>query len=412
MSSLLEQVKSKYAAVAASELSGAHAGVRSVAEAFGYTSDQLASIPQEAHMGLSCGNPIATANLKPGEVLVDLGSGGGIDVLLASLKVGPEGKAIGIDMTPEMIERARKSAAKFGQGTCPGNVEFRLGQIEKLPLDDHSVDCLTSNCVLNLVSDKAAAFREMYRVLKPGGRVAVSDIALKNPLPEELARSVAAYVGCIAGAIPVADYERLLREAGFDAVQIVDTKKDLNAYAKIDNQAGCCGAGTCDGVGKKDPSLLQEMADLIARHDVNQYAASVQVYALKADLPHSPTEVPMKTLEIFDRPLCCSTGICGPSVDPALAHFAADLAWLKQHGIDVRRYNLAHEAAAFTKYADVKEALHAGQVQCLPLVRIEGQIVSQGKYPSRGQLAAWCGIDAAPTVEAAGRSCCAPSCCS
>ncbi len=281
MRSILEEVKSKYAAVAASDLSGAHAGVQSVAKAFGYTAEQLESIPHEANMGLSCGNPIATANLKPGEVLVDLGSGGGIDVLLASLKVGPSGKAIGIDMTPEMIERAFNSAVKFGQGACPANVEFRQGQIETLPLEDNSVDCLTSNCVLNLVLDKASAFREMYRVLKPGGRVAVSDIALKNPLPEELAPSVAAYVGCIAGAIPMTDYERLLREAGFEDVQIVDTKKDLNVYAKIENQTGCCGTGAQEEVTNA-PGLLREMAALIARHDVNQYAASVQVYALKA----------------------------------------------------------------------------------------------------------------------------------
>lgn len=120
----------------------------------------------------------------------------------------------------------------------------------------------------------------------------------------------------------------------------------------------------------------------------------------------------MKTIEVFDRPLCCSTGICGPSVDPALVHFAADLAWLKKQGIDVRRYNLAHEPAAFTKYADVKEALRLGQVQCLPLVRIDGQIVSQRIYPSRDQLARWCGIEPVPTAEDAGRTCCSASCCS
>lgn len=119
----------------------------------------------------------------------------------------------------------------------------------------------------------------------------------------------------------------------------------------------------------------------------------------------------MKNLEVFDRPLCCSTGVCGPSVDPALVQFAADLAWLKIQGIEVRRYNLAHEAAAFTKYADVKEALRVGQLQCLPLVRMDGQIVSQGKYPSRDQLAQWCGVKAVPTVEAVEKTCCSSSCC-
>lgn len=282
--SVVDQVRSRYAAVAASGLSGAQAGVRSVAEAFGYTPEELAAVPDEAHLGLSCGNPTATARLRPGEVVVDLGSGAGIDVLLASLKIGPAGKAIGIDMTAEMVERAKASAVKFGQDVAPPNVEFRLGRIESLPLADASIDCLISNCVINLVPDKRAAFREMYRVLKHGGRVALSDIALKRELPEELARSVAAYVGCVAGAIPIAEYERLLREVGFADVQVVDTRKDLSAYAKIEGQSGCC-AGSCgcdSAAAPRSAALLSEMADLIARHDVNDYAASIQVYALKA----------------------------------------------------------------------------------------------------------------------------------
>src|SRR6516162_8781666 len=211
---ILEQVQSKYAAVAASTLSSEQAGVRAVAEAFGYSPEELASIPAEANMGLSCGNPTATAHLKPGEVVVDLGCGGGLDVLLAAPKVGPSGKAIGIDMTPEMIERAKANAGRAGVN----NVEFHLATIDRLPLADDSADCIISNCVINLAPDKRAVFREMFRVLKPGGRVAVSDIALKCELPVELARSVAAYVGCVAGAIPIAEYERGLKEAGFASV--------------------------------------------------------------------------------------------------------------------------------------------------------------------------------------------------
>src|SRR5262249_42478039 len=159
-------------------------------------------------MGLSCGNPTAFAHLRPGEVVVDLGCGGGLDVLLAAGKVGPTGKAIGIDMTPEMLERARRNAARPVHGGVAANVEFHLATIDRLPLPDGTVDCLISNCVVNLAPDKRAVFREMWRVLKPGGRVAVSDIALKQPLPDELARDVGAYIGCIAGAIAVADYER------------------------------------------------------------------------------------------------------------------------------------------------------------------------------------------------------------
>ena len=215
---------------------------------------------------------------------MDLGSGGGLDVFLAARKVGPAGRAIGIDMTPEMVERARANAAKQGLG----NVEFHLSTIDKLPLPDGSVDCIVSNCVINLAPDKPAVFREMFRVLKPGGRVAVSDIALKNPLPDEVAGSVAAYVGCVAGAIPVADYERMLREAGFEGVQVIDAGKDLNAYAKVEGGEGCCSpapdsSGSCCGAtAEAAPDLHKGLAQLLTRFDVNQYAASVRVFAVKS----------------------------------------------------------------------------------------------------------------------------------
>src|SRR3954454_9170153 len=207
-------VREKYGAVAASSLSSEHAGVHRVAEAFGYTAEELASVPAEANMGLSCGNPTATANLRPGEVVVDLGSGGGLDVFLAATKVGPTGKAIGIDMTPEMLERARANAARQGLG----NVEFHEATIDKLPLPDGSVDCVISNCVINLAPDKGAVLREIARVLKPGGRLAVSDIALKKPLPAEIGDDLLAYVGCIAGAIPIDEYVTGLESAGFSDV--------------------------------------------------------------------------------------------------------------------------------------------------------------------------------------------------
>src|SRR5580693_8636510 len=211
MARAIEQaVQAKYGAVAQSDLSSDRAGVRAVAEAFGYTAAELASIPAAANMGLSCGNPTATAHLGPGEVVVDLGSGGGLDVFLAAQKVGPAGRAIGIDMTPAMIERARSNAAATGYT----NVEFLLAGIDRLPLDDASADCVISNCVLNLAPDKPAVFREIFRVLKPGGRLAVSDIALKGELPESIASSLAAYVGCIAGAIRIDTYRDELLRAG------------------------------------------------------------------------------------------------------------------------------------------------------------------------------------------------------
>jgi SAM-dependent methyltransferase len=241
MSQTIQQaVQSKYGSVATSDLSSEHAGVRAVAEAFGYTPEELAAIPAEANMGLSCGNPTAFASLRPGETVVDLGCGGGLDVFLASARVGPTGKAIGIDMTPEMLERARKNAAKGIDGKPIPNVEFHQATIDKLPLPDASVDCVISNCVINLAPNKPAVFREIARVLKPGGRLAVSDIALKKPLPAEIGSDLLAYVGCIAGAILIDDYRRQLREAGFAAVEVVDTGKDLNAYAQVEDQAACC----------------------------------------------------------------------------------------------------------------------------------------------------------------------------
>src|SRR5690349_17605042 len=241
MSDVVERaVKSKYGAVALSGLSSDHAGVCAVAEAFGYTPEELASIPAEANMGLSCGNPTARANLRPGEVVVDLGCGGGLDVFLAAAKVGPAGRAIGIDMTPEMLERARRNAAAANNGRGFANVEFHQATIDQLPLPDASVDCVISNCVINLAPDKPAVFREIARVLKAGGRLAVSDIALKQSLPPEIGQDMMAYVGCISGAILIEDYKQQLFDAGFANVQVIDSESDLNAYAKIENQSGCC----------------------------------------------------------------------------------------------------------------------------------------------------------------------------
>jgi SAM-dependent methyltransferase len=285
---LLNSVRAKYGAVAESSLSTEHAGVKAVAEAFGYSADELTSIPSEANMGLSCGNPIATAFLKPGEVVVDLGSGGGLDVFLASRKVGPTGRAIGIDMTPAMIERARTNAKTGGYE----NVEFHLAAIDHLPLADASVDCVISNCVLNLAPDKPAVFREIARVLKPGGRLAISDIALKAELPQEIAQSLAAYVGCIAGAIRIDDYRAGLLAAGFANVQVVDSGADLNAYAKVENQSGCCSPAmnTADALTvlpdacctpQPPASLHEELSSLLSQYDVNAAAASVKVFALK-----------------------------------------------------------------------------------------------------------------------------------
>lgn len=200
----------------------------------GYTAGDLASLPEGANMGLSCGNPTALAGLKPGETVLDLGSGGGFDVFIAGPKVGPAGRVIGVDMTSDMISKARGNVAAYRERTGLDNVEFRLGEIEHLPVADNSVDVIISNCVINLSPDKPQVWSEMFRVLKPGGRVAVSDLALLQPIPPEVAGMVEALVGCIAGAVLVDDTERMVAEAGFVNVSLeaeqayVDNMMDFN----------------------------------------------------------------------------------------------------------------------------------------------------------------------------------------
>jgi arsenite methyltransferase len=316
--SIEKAVKERYGSVALSGLSSENEGVRAVAEAFGYTAEELAAIPAGANMGLSCGNPLATASLREGEVVVDLGSGGGLDIFLAARKVGARGRAIGVDMTPEMVELARRNASKL-EGGAPSNVEFRQATIEDLPLEDSSVDCVISNCVINLAPDKRAVFREVARVLKPGGRLAVSDIALKRPLPTELSADMLAYVGCIAGAISIAEYRQGLVEAGFKEVAVIDSGADLNAYSLVEGQSGCCSpamteesaaaaeaskslqaaASSCCAPAESKPALAittccapasepadggalhESLNEILSRYNVNDYAASVKVFAVK-----------------------------------------------------------------------------------------------------------------------------------
>jgi SAM-dependent methyltransferase len=191
-----------------------------LARELGYSVEELKSLPDGANMGLSCGNPAALAALKPGEVVLDLGSGGGFDVFIAGRKVGATGRAIGVDMTPEMLAKARRNTASYRKETGLDNVEFRLGEIEHLPVADNSVDVIISNCVINLSPDKAQVWREMARVLKPGGRVAVSDMALLKPLPPEVLKMVEALVGCVAGAVLVSETGRMAKEAGLTGINL------------------------------------------------------------------------------------------------------------------------------------------------------------------------------------------------
>ncbi len=416
---LLENVQHQYAAVARSGLSNNSKAVRAVAEAFGYTTEDLASLPPQANMGLSCGNPVAVAGLRTGEVAVDLGCGGGLDVFLAAQRVGPTGKAIGIDMTLDMIQRARAGAAKVGAT----NVEFHLAEIDHLPLPDASVDCVISNCVINLAPDKAKVFREILRVLKPGRRVAISDIALRQPLPPAVAESVQAYVGCIAGALLISDYERMLREAGFDAVVVSETGADLNAYAQA-SSGGCCSTkaeACCSPSESVDgaPSLHDGLAEVLEQFDANAYAASVRVHAVKSASVDSDKplreEKSMKTIEVYDKPMCSSTGVCGPKVDPVLPRFAADLDWLRTQGHRVDRFNLAQQPDAFVRNKEVHELLATLGTSCLPLIVVDGRIVSRRGYPSREMLTLWTTTEqnqsVLPVLGDGGGCCSGSKCC-
>ncbi len=230
-----EFVKDRYAQIAAkSESCGSCCSSCSPdytkqAESIGYSKQEIDNIPDSSVMGLGCGNPTALAELKEGEIVVDLGSGGGIDVFLAAQKVGKTGKVIGIDMTPEMIMKAEKNAMTGGYN----NVSFKLGEIEQMPLEDDSADVIISNCVINLATDKLAVFKEMFRVLKTGGRFIISDFVTDGGLPEEIRKSAEAWAGCIAGALEKQEYLDIIRKAGFKEIEVTGEKTyDLTGMDK------------------------------------------------------------------------------------------------------------------------------------------------------------------------------------
>jgi arsenite methyltransferase len=233
---------------------------REFAKGIGYSEKELSAIPEEANLGLSCGNPTAAAGLKEGETVLDLGSGAGFDCFLASKQVGQRGKIIGVDMTPEMIEKARANARKNGIE----NVDFRLGEIEDLPVEDGSVDVVISNCVVNLSSDKEKVFHEVGRVLRPGGRIAISDIALKRKLPRKILKSIEAYVGCVGGAILVDEYRSMVENAGF---------KDVIITLK--------GASACIDKDTKDPIGRAVLDSLGENESLNDYVVSLYVQGRK-----------------------------------------------------------------------------------------------------------------------------------
>ncbi|MFO0563174.1 MAG: arsenic resistance N-acetyltransferase ArsN2 [Polyangiales bacterium] len=250
------------------------------AEKLGYSAEDIAALPDGANMGLGCGNPAVIAALREGETVLDLGAGGGIDCFLASKKVGAKGKVIGVDMTPAMVTKARSNAAKGGYG----NVDFRLGEIEHLPVADNSVDVILSNCVVNLSPDKDAVFREAFRVLNDGGRLAISDIVLLAPLPETLKSSVDALTGCVSGAIEVAAIERSLRAAGFSSVDVA-VKEESREFIK----------------------------DWLPGSGAENFVASAAITATKGTPRVEPAKVQKQKVALGTKPeACCAPGCCDP----------------------------------------------------------------------------------------------------
>lgn len=236
---------------------------KSISRSIGYSDDEINAVPSDANLGLGCGNPVAIAELKEGDVVLDLGSGAGFDVFLAARRVGCTGRVIGLDMTPEMIKKARANALK-GHFT---NVEFRLGEIEEIPAESNSVDVVISNCVINLSPDKRSVFKEAFRVLKPGGRMMISDLVLEKELPKAVRDSVEAYVGCLSGAIRKRTYLDHIRQAGFQGLRIV---------SQVNFPVEAMANDTAARAIKNNPGIRQE--DI---KKIGSSVASIRVTAVK-----------------------------------------------------------------------------------------------------------------------------------
>lgn len=328
-----------------------------------YSGDQESALPETAVLAsLGCGNPTALAQLHPGETVLDLGSGGGIDVLLSARRVGPTGKAFGLDMTDDMLALARENQQKAGAT----NVEFLKGEIENIPLPDNSVDVIISNCVINLSADKDRVLREAFRVLKPGGRFAVSDVVVRGEVPAEARRSMELWAGCIAGALEESDYRSKLAAAGFSAVDLEPTR----VYTREDAVEFLAGTGF-------DPA------------EVDGKFASMFIRARK------PTN---QRIDIFESAACCATGECGPEPHPVIPRFNADIEWITARGVEVNRYSLTENTEAFTANNAVVEILATEGPGVLPLILVNGEVTHRGTYPLRHRLAAWTGLtDHEPT---------------
>jgi len=320
------------------------------AEAQGAPDDAVAA-------SLGCGVPTAVADLHPGEVVLDLGSGAGADVLISARRIAPGGRAIGLDMTDEMLELARRNAAAAGVD----NVEFLKGYLEDIPLPAGSVDVVISNCVINLAADKDLVLAEAARVLRTGGRLAFSDVIADEDMDEATKDDMRQWTGCIAGALTQAEFTQALSTAGFTNIEIRPT------------------------------------------HRVHPHAQAAIIRATTEPGETSPLEAKgtsMTVIEVFEPALCCATGVCGEDVDQGLVTFSADMDFVRRQGGNLRRYNLASEPLAFAENKAVKGFLQVVGSKGLPLVLVDGVTAMTGGYPDRAQLAEWAGVTAAVTAGA------------
>jgi len=342
---------------------------------------------------LGCGVPTAVADLHEGETVLDLGSGAGADVLISAKRVGPTGKAIGLDMTDEMLQLARANAAEAGVT----NVEFVKGYIEDIPLPDSSVDVIVSNCVINLAGDKHQVLAEAARVLKPSGRFAVSDVIAAPDMDEATRADMAAYTGCIAGALTEAEFRSALIAAGLTDIEIRETHR-------VHEQASSA------IVRARKP------ADSATSSPSTMTPESLPTMSLDTTAPDTATPTTAaRRVELYEPAMCCQTGVCGPSVDQKLIDVREDLRWAEAQGAQVARHNLSSDPDAFVANAKVTGLMQAFGEDALPVLVVDGDIAIHGRYPSRDELAGLLAAKTEPIVELPqstdSGSCCGPSGC-
>ena len=361
-----------------------------VGPAFGsalYSTQEQGDLPVAAvAASLGCGNPMAVAELRAGERVLDLGSGGGIDVLLSAKRVGPSGFAYGVDMTDEMLALARANATTADAT----NVEFLKGTIEDVPLPGAAVDVVISNCVINLSTDKPAVLGEMFRVLTPGGRIGISDVVAEDHLTVPMRAELGSYVGCVAGALSRSEYLEGLATAGFADPQVTFTHQVApgmhGAIVRATKPVQCCSHSERQSCC--EPSVE---ADCCTGQDASGGCAC-QPDPATTDTTRTGSSDAVKTIEVFEPALCCNTGVCGEDVDQGLVTFSADVDWATRNGSQVVRRNLASEPLAFAQNDAVRTFLQLSGSAGLPLVLVDGVTVLTSAYPDRAQLARWTGV--------------------